>query len=156
MAKGRQDVRIMRGYLVDLSTVVRLPQYVLCDENQPLLTNRPSRPIPFLQGERYEAVCNGCPAPDAYDGITMGVENLVPTCTETLENTRSDGANTSIEDIRIDPGYWRATTTTKTILACYNADACLGGITGEAGYCRKGYYGPCKILLETFFVRRAP
>lgn len=114
----------------------------------PLLANRRSRQIPFFQGGCYEVVCDGCPAAD--DGITMGVENLVPTCTETLENTRSDGANTSIEDIRIDPGYWRATTTTKTILACYNADACLGGITGEAGYCREGYYGPCKTLLEAF------
>ncbi|CAM9855851.1 unnamed protein product, partial [Ectocarpus sp. 4 AP-2014] len=101
------------------------------------------------EGGRYEAVCDGCPAAD--DGITMGVENLVPTCTETLENTRSDGANTSIEDIRIDPGYWRATTTTRTILPCYNAAACLGGITGEAGYCREGYYGPyCAICTENY------
>ena len=79
-----------------------------------------------------------------YDQNTCGTENLVPTCTAIFENAWSDGANTSIEDIHIDPGYWRATETSDIILACYNEDACLGGITGEVGYCREGYYGPCK------------
>lgn len=78
----------------------------------------------------------------------MGIENLVPTCTEVFENARSDGANTSIEDIHIDQGYWRATETSRVILPCYNADACLGGVTGEADFCLEGYYGPCKTILK--------
>lgn len=116
-------------------------------------------PFHFSQGGRYAIVCDGCPIADI-DNIpdnTMGVANLVPTCTETPENTQSDGANTSIQDIRIDRGYWRATDTSKIILPCHNEDACLGGGTDAAGYCLEGYHGPCKTTMTAcFFGASAP
>ena len=51
----------------------------------------------------------------------------------------------SLEELDIDEGYWRATNTSKTILECYNTDACKGGKTGAQGYCDAGYAdtGPC-------------
>lgn len=49
-----------------------------------------------------------------------------------------------LETLAVDKGYWRATKTSKEILACYNEDACLGGQTGSQGYCKEGYKGPCE------------
>ena len=48
-----------------------------------------------------------------------------------------------MEELQINPGYWRATNSSEDVLACYHADACLGGVTGTPGYCREGHEGPC-------------
>lgn len=65
-----------------------------------------------------------------------------------MPNTGSDGGAVTLDMITIDKGYWRATNSSKNILACYHADACLGGLTGTPGYCLEGYEGPCKSCLE--------
>ncbi|CAN0398759.1 unnamed protein product, partial [Ectocarpus sp. 13 AM-2016] len=46
-----------------------------------------------------------------------------------------------LETLHIDEGYWRATTKSDNILACYNEDACSGGQTGVDSFCASGYTG---------------
>ncbi|CAN0498209.1 unnamed protein product, partial [Laminaria digitata] len=48
----------------------------------------------------------------------------------------------TLETVSIKRGFWRATSTSKEVLACYRDDVCLGGVTGTPGYCRNGYEGP--------------
>lgn len=69
----------------------------------------------------------------------------VPYCEEAMAHSTSQGGSTTIEQIAIDPGYWRAKASSKVILPCYNPDACEGGVTGSSNYCRKGYKGPCEL-----------
>ncbi len=68
----------------------------------------------------------------------------MPTCRGQLDHTVSTGGTDTLSELRIDPGYWRATESSEVVLACYHRDACLGGLTGAAGYCREGYEGPCE------------
>ena len=49
-----------------------------------------------------------------------------------------------METLLIERGYWRATDSSETVLACYNGDACLGGETGTSDFCSQGYEGPCR------------
>ncbi|CAM9340915.1 unnamed protein product, partial [Hapterophycus canaliculatus] len=51
--------------------------------------------------------------------------------------------------LNIDKGYLRATNTSDIILACYNPDACSGGLTGSDGFCTSGYKGPYCAVCET-------
>lgn len=78
----------------------------------------------------------------------------MPVCSTELDHSTSRGGNVTLNLLEFDPGYWRATSTSKVVLACYNEDACLGGITGADGYCRQGYEGPCmsKKPSETSYV----
>lgn len=93
-------------------------------------------------GDPFEAVCDGCPV--ACDGCSFDETPVVPTCSDVMNHGTSTGGNVTLETLSIDPGYWRATSSSKEILACYNADACLGGVTGTAGYCLESYEGPCE------------
>lgn len=45
----------------------------------------------------------------------------------------------------VDRGHWRASNKSTAVLPCYNPAACLGGVTGEPGYCSEGYAGPCEL-----------
>ena len=69
---------------------------------------------------------------------------MVPICTEAMQHATSSGGSTTLETISINPGFWRATATSKEVLACYRDDACLGGVTGAPDYCLKGHQGPCE------------
>ena len=69
---------------------------------------------------------------------------LAPICSEAIAHSISSGGKTTLEALSIEPGYWRATNSSETILACYHADACLGGETGASDYCLEGYEGPCR------------
>ena len=62
-----------------------------------------------------------------------------------MPHATSDGGPVTLERVSIDKGYWRATNSSREVLACFNADACLGGLTGAADYCLEGYQGPCKF-----------
>lgn len=64
-----------------------------------------------------------------------------------MEHANSSGGVVTVEDLVIDEGYWRATATSTSVLECYNADACLGGL--GSGECADGYEGPCKRCLNT-------
>ena len=61
-----------------------------------------------------------------------------------MEHSNSSGGTITLEAISIQPGYWRATGSSTDIVACYNTEACLGGVSGTAGYCLEGYEGPCE------------
>lgn len=65
-------------------------------------------------------------------------------CTAAMEHAFSAGGTGTLEMLSIDPGYWWATGSSEEVLPCYNADACLGGVTGAPGYCLEGYEGPCE------------
>lgn len=93
-------------------------------------------------GDPYEAVCDGCKI--ACDGCVFTKPLLAPICTEVMTHSTSSGGRTTLETLSIERGYWRASNSSETILACYHADACLGGVTGASDYCRQGYEGPCK------------
>jgi len=90
----------------------------------------------------FRVVCSGCRS--LCTSCSFEEPQVEPTCTRVLDHTSSPGGTVTLAQIRIDPGYWRATESTTNVLACYNADACLGGVTGTAGYCREGSDGPCK------------
>lgn len=89
-------------------------------------------------------VCDRCEACDRCDFGEMLVPECFELLSEGLKHARSDEGNTTIEKLKIDKGYWRATATSKTILKCYNSDACQGGVTGAPDYCHRGYMGPCE------------
>lgn len=88
-------------------------------------------------------MCDGCPT--ACGGCSLENGLLTPTCSDVLEHSTSKGGLVTLENLLIDPGYWRATVSSEVVLACYNADACLGGVTGATGYCLEGYEGPCEL-----------
>lgn len=101
--------------------------------------------LPVRQaGEPLEVLCSECGT--ECDECSFDQPNLVPTCAEVMAHSESAGGNTTVATVLIHPGYWRATTFSLLIdvSACYHADACLGGVTGRAGYCREGYEGPCE------------
>ena len=61
-----------------------------------------------------------------------------------MEHATSSGGATTLQTVSIERGFWRATSTSTDVLACFRAEACLGGITGSSSYCRNGYEGPCE------------
>lgn len=94
------------------------------------------------QGDSFHAICDGCDDVVCYDCFLEA--QLTPKCTPAFEHSTSSGRAVTIHGLEIDEGYWRATTSSTTILACYNPDACVGGITGTSSYCTEGSEGPCK------------
>ncbi|CAM9458195.1 unnamed protein product [Ectocarpus sp. 8 AP-2014] len=92
---------------------------------------------------RYEVVCDGCPVCDECD---VEQAQLVPICSSQIEHTLSEGGQRTVEELKIDRGYWRATNTSLRVLACFNERACRGGLTGAADFCEQGYEGPyCSV-----------
>ena len=61
-----------------------------------------------------------------------------------MEHVTSKGGNTTVEELQIDKGYWRATNMSRSIYKCFNTNACKGGLTGASNYCLSGYEGPCE------------
>lgn len=93
---------------------------------------------------RFETVCFDCPAWEECSGCTIESSDVTPTCEVPLEHTSADKDGLSLETLKIDEGYWRATTESVIILGCYNADACRGGETGADSFCASGYQGLCE------------
>ena len=100
-------------------------------------------------GDRMTKVCDGC---GGCYGCAVEDANLVPVCSSQLEHTCSEGGDTTIETLEVNAGYWRATPTSPDVLACYNEDACLGGLTGSPGYCKEGYEGPCEFCTYCYML----
>ena len=97
----------------------------------------------------FEAICDGCEIECTNCVFSEGT--VEPVCFIVLDHSKSIGGQTTLEDISIEDGFWRATTTSKEILQCHNEDACLGGVTGSEGYCEVGYEGPyCSICSEGY------
>lgn len=93
----------------------------------------------------FEVLCHGCETTCNRCVFVEG--DLAPTCREVMDHTTSDGGNVTLRELSVNKGYWRATPTSPEVLACYNADACLGGVTGTSSYCLDGYEGPCACIL---------
>lgn len=97
------------------------------------------------EGDLYEAVCSGCETSEtSCQNCSFNERHLVPSCKDVIDHATSLGGLVTLAMLTIDPGYWRATTSSPHALACYNADACLGGVTATSGYCLEGYEGPCE------------
>lgn len=94
--------------------------------------------ITMLQTHGLSDVCKGCDA-ECEDCSTVP-EALK--CSEAMDHTSSPGGSTTLDALLIDGGYWRANGESRKVLACYNADACRGGVTGAPSYCSRGYSGP--------------
>ncbi|CAN0045690.1 unnamed protein product, partial [Scytosiphon promiscuus] len=104
---------------------------------------------PWQAGHPYAIVCSECEA--TCDQCFFDTPNAFPTCAELMAHSESAGGNTTLATVSIDPGYWRATNSSTEVLACYNADACLGGVTGRAGYCQEGYEGAyCSVCSDGY------
>ncbi|CAM9152222.1 unnamed protein product [Ectocarpus fasciculatus] len=100
-------------------------------------------------GDHFEVICNGCET--TCDGCVFAEGPLAPICTEVMDHSTSDGGNVTLQTLSIDRGFWRANTSSTEVLACYHADACLGGVTGASGYCEEGYEGPyCGICSDGY------
>ncbi|CAN0427923.1 unnamed protein product [Ascophyllum nodosum] len=95
-----------------------------------------------MSNDLFQTLCNGCEEPCA--GCYFERQSKTPFCAKTMDNTHSSGGVISVKHVTIDSGYWRANKFGLEVLPCYNAEACLGGLTGEPGFCLKGYEGPCK------------
>ena len=92
------------------------------------------------QGDAFEIICDQCIVECDY----CDVAQLAPRCISAVEHSTSPGGIVTIEELEINQGYWRASNSSTKIFACYNADACVGGITGEEDFCANGYEGPCE------------
>lgn len=97
----------------------------------------------WQSGDPNEAACDGCQTPCDDDGC-FEEPPLVPICAEAMEHTSSAGGTNNITLLRVDDGFWRATPYAMDVLPCYNADACLAGVTNSSGSCLDGYEGPCE------------
>ncbi|CAN0506184.1 unnamed protein product, partial [Ectocarpus sp. 12 AP-2014] len=99
--------------------------------------------------ERFETECLDCANWDECSGCTITSGDVVPTCETPLEYTTAEEPGVTLETLNIDGGYWRTTTESDSILACYNTDACNGGQTGEDSFCASGYTGSYCAVCET-------
>ena len=97
--------------------------------------------------ELLDVLCYGCS--EQCDGCDYGKTIIMPECVSLSEariaHVWSSGGRTTLEDLEVEKGYWRATNKSKDILECYNDDACRGGITGATEYCSEGYQGACEL-----------
>eukprot|EP00752_Nemacystus_decipiens_P002518 g2363.t1 len=110
---------------------------------------QPDMFLDFESGDPYEAVCSSCQM--LCDGCFFEEPDLVPVCEGVMEHSKSSGGTVTLETLSIDPGYWRATASSKDILACHHADACLGGVSGTDDFCLEGYEGPyCSVCSDGY------
>ncbi|CAN0423513.1 unnamed protein product, partial [Ascophyllum nodosum] len=78
-------------------------------------------------------------------------QDHTPVCTEVFDHADRQSGTATLETLVLEPGYWRATNTSRQVLACFNDHACLGGLTSHPGYCSPGYEGPyCAVCSEGY------
>lgn len=109
---------------------------IFCD------STRPCFPQNAVADDRYRIVCDGCGV--ECKGCTITDCSSIPVCSELLDHADSQGGTATLETLLLYPGYWRATNTSRNIVACFNKRACAGGKTGNPEYCSAGYTGPCE------------
>lgn len=89
-------------------------------------------------------VCVGCPDWDECFNCSIARGSVTSTCEAPLEHTLANEDGVTLDTLSLENGYWRATSESDHILACYNEDACIGGQTGATNFCASGYTGPCE------------
>lgn len=125
-----------------LFAAVKLLRVCMCFISDSVLVSSASHrifPARLKDSDPLEAICQGC-GPECSDCVVPDVE---PICTDTMEHSISGGGDTGVEDVIISTGYWRATSSSQEVLACYNPEACRGGLTGTPDFCTEGYEGAC-------------
>lgn len=90
----------------------------------------------------YDAICKGCDLP--CDKCEL--PGNVPICSPAPDHTSSDGGDATVETLLLSDGYWRPSPTSMDIRECFNEAACLGGLTGDPGFCVANYEGPCEWI----------
>ena len=93
-------------------------------------------------------MCSDCPDWDRCVGCSIENEYNAPVCEEPLDHTLANEPGVTLKTLNIVPGYWRATSTSDKVLACYNPDACSGGVTGAEAFCASGYKEACEGVRE--------
>lgn len=88
-------------------------------------------------------MCVGCPDLDECSGCTITRPDITPICEAPLEHTTAEQEGVTLETLSIARGFWRATNKSENILACFNTDACIGGVPLD-GYCAQGYTESCE------------
>ncbi|CAM9486217.1 unnamed protein product [Scytosiphon promiscuus] len=97
---------------------------------------------------RFDTVCDDCCEWDDCVGCNITRGNVTPSCDSPLEHTTAEEPGVTLETLSVDSGYWRPNNESETILACYNADACVGGQTDSDEFCATGYTGPYCAVCE--------
>ena len=102
--------------------------------------------LPTQEDQKRETVCFGCTCDECgvCEDCEYGDLGKIPSCELAFEHTTSNGS--TIDQLKIDAGYWRPTIDSVNIYECYYAKACRGGLTDAEGYCDEGYKGACKRL----------
>ena len=92
----------------------------------------------------YETVCGGCGAQGKCSRCIVKDSSHTPVCTDVFDHTDSQGGIATLETLILEAGYWRATNSSRQIMACFNKNACGGGLTRNPDNCSTGYEGPCE------------
>ena len=94
-------------------------------------------------------MCNQCTR-----GFYYSLDEQCVACPFDSTDCPADGGSTQ-EVITIKPGYWRASATGQSFLACPIDDSCVGGTNftdGGDGYCAKGHTGVlCAVCDDDYF-----
>lgn len=82
---------------------------------------------------------------DGGGSTRLFVVDVVPTCEVVLKHTTAaEEPGLTLKTVNIEAGYWRTTTESGDILACYNPDSCMAGLTGADSFGASGFKGPCE------------
>jgi len=122
--------------------------------------------LPGTFADEVTLMCLECTKPDWSGGnAPKTCDQCVPgffkdhgVCTECPEGATCDGT-TSHDDLVLNPGFWRITDDSSTIVALYacpsGSAACLGGANfsnGGNSYCAVGYTGPvCAVCVPEVY-----
>ncbi len=97
---------------------------------------------------RFSAVCARCSTEckDESNGVIVADPATVPVCDEVPVGARSaEDGGTTLETLELEPGYYRTSNKSHTVLECFQEAACKGGTdASNNGYCADGYTGPCE------------
>ena len=85
----------------------------------------------------------GCEVIAGYYSDLNGDSQAIPT-----DGVRSDMAGMDLEDLYLEPGFWRVTKNSSRALACFTLDYCVGGNSTD-DLCVEGHTGPyCEVCTD--------
>lgn len=92
----------------------------------------------------FDEVCSRCST--SGEGVAKRYEvriNGLPVCAQPPPGATAQSSGTTLADITLAQGYFRASNQSQVVRKCYQANACRGGDKIE-NYCASGYMGPCE------------
>ena len=101
------------------------------------------------QPSRLDRVCAQCWTSEENVPDSVNVKSLstTPICKSLPTGVTSLSDGVTLETLQLEEDYSRISSASRTILECYNGDACKGGADPDE-YCTPGFKGPCEC--ETF------